>query len=127
MDLTMSNIRLGWFRLAAVTVATAVLLSGCVSTQQTSASPYHDYSALNYLPGNLSQQLNGAQAGSELHTEQSPWGASASILIVERYFAASGRQCLKLRVNGGTSLHTACRYEQQWVLTPELVPTVNQG
>lgn len=106
----------------------AVLLStGCVSTQQTVTSPYHDYSNLNYLSAEFSQQLASARVGQQLSAEQSPWGANTQLVVMEKYFAASGRQCLKLQVNSNNQPATVCQHHLGWVLNPEFNIAASQG
>lgn len=106
----------------------AVLLStGCVSTQQSVTSPYHDYSNLNYLSAEFSQQLASARVGQQLSAEQSPWGANAQLVVMEKYFAASGRQCLKLQVNSNNQPATVCQHHLGWVLNPEFNIAASQG
>lgn len=104
-----------------------LLTTGCVSTQQSVTSPYHDYSNLNYLSAEFSLRLAGARVGQQLNAEQSPWGANTQLVVVDRYFAASGRNCLKLQVNQNSQLATVCQHNLGWVLNPELTAIASQG
>jgi hypothetical protein len=105
-----------------------VLLStGCVSTQQNVTSPYHDYSNLNYLSAEFSQLLVSARVGQQLNVDQSPWGVNTLMVVTEKYFAASGRQCLKLQVSSSNQLATVCQHNLGWVLNPEFNAVASQG
>lgn len=106
----------------------AVLLTtGCVSTQQSVTSPYHDYSNLNYVSAEFSLRLANARVGQQINAEQSPWGANAQLVVMEKYFAASGRNCFKLQVNSSNQLATVCQHNLGWVLNPEFNIAASQG
>ncbi|MCC5450303.1 hypothetical protein LMJ53_00955 [Rheinheimera sp. UJ51] len=105
----------------------AALSAGCVSTQQATSSPYHDYSNLNLLPSYVSMALQSARVGQQLSLSESPWGGNARLQVLDRYFAASGRNCLKFTVNEEPSVITACQYELQWAVNPEIMSPRSQG
>ena len=127
MELTMLKKTPYWSSLRPGLFLAVLLSTGCVSTQQSVTSPYHDYSNLNYLSAEFSQQLASARVGQQLSAEQSPWGANTQLVVMEKYFAASGRQCLKLQVNSNNQPATVCQHHLGWVLNPELTALVSQG
>ncbi|WP_251978369.1 DVU3141 family protein [Salinicola avicenniae] len=51
----------------------------------------------------LNAFLDNAVVGSVATLPQSPWGANVSVHARERYFSASGRQCLHLDVTRNTA------------------------
>jgi len=75
----------------------------------------------------LSQFLEQATPGSAIRLQQSLWGASAEVVVAARYYAASGRPCLRLNValqrvsTGLTENRLACRVEGQGWFTQRLV------
>ena len=120
----------------ALVVGVAVLSAGCATTQSASTSPYHDYSNLNYLPAELSNQLQNANVGQQFVAASSPWGNNATVFVQERYFSASGRTCLKLSIaasnvsvdnSPAANTAVACQYQQQWVLNPNILLSASQG
>jgi hypothetical protein len=73
-------------------------------------------------PGNLSPELQQfLQKASERSTrlfEQTPWGKQTEVTIQSRYYAGSGRQCLRLLVApaaAGARIAIACQQNDQWV------------
>ncbi|WP_189479249.1 DVU3141 family protein [Alishewanella tabrizica] len=123
------------WRVAAV-VGVTLFVSGCVTTQQITPSPYHDYSNLNYLPAEISNQLQNANVGQQFVAASSPWGNNATVYVQERYFSASGRTCLKLSIaasnvsadnSAAANNAVACQYQQLWVLNPNILLSASQG
>ena len=88
-----------------------VTISGCSLTQQNINSPYYDYTNTNFLPLELALKINAALPGQQFTILQSPWGSDAHIRVTERYFAASGRTCLKLQVNKQETPVVVCQYQ----------------
>ena len=124
----MLNIQTGFRWLQVSVLGVAALLSGCVTTQENAVSPYHDYSNVNYLHSELSDKLKNTRPGQSFMVYQSPWGENATILILEHYFAASGRNCAKFSINGSMQIVTACEHNlSQWVLNPDILISSAQG
>lgn len=106
----------------------SVALSGCAAHGQ-----YADNTASlpmdNATPAGpqLTAFLDNAAPGSAATLASSPWGANVAVYARERYFAASGRQCVHLditRTAGPSSLddgELACRVEGKGWYTQRLV------
>ncbi|MGM1053159.1 MAG: DVU3141 family protein [Pseudomonadota bacterium] len=69
----------------------------------------------------LDENLNGflaqAPAGAAISVAESPWGANVDVIADEPYFAASGRECRKLRVmsaSGTVRQAVACEAASGW-------------
>nr|WP_298377999.1 DVU3141 family protein [uncultured Halomonas sp.] len=74
----------------------------------------------------LDQFLETASPGRVIQLQQSPWGSSVEVTAEERYYAASGRTCVHLRVMRQASaalpqVQLACRDEDQGWFTQRLV------
>ncbi|WP_189443137.1 DVU3141 family protein, partial [Salinicola rhizosphaerae] len=50
------------------------------------------------VSASLGAFLDNAATGSTTTLQQTPWGANVSVQVRERYFAASGRSCIRLDV-----------------------------
>lgn len=97
----------------------ALMLAGCaVPGLQSSGSR----SVIDSAQGQpLGDDLNGflAQApdGAILNLATSPWGNQVEVTAGDTYFAASGRECRKLRVDKAAQGETralACKTPQGW-------------
>jgi len=70
------------------------------------------------LPPRVAEFLETAPASAVIKLTQSPWGPNVEVTVGEPYFAASGRQCRKLRLTGNaveTHRALACRADKGWV------------
>lgn len=107
--------------------ACTTYLTGCAQSPQVYDDVSKQAEPVQWLPAPLATQLNEASVGSEFFATQSPWGPSAKVSVLSRYFAASGLTCLKLQVNNLSNPSTVCRnQQQQWLLNPEILLTVTQ-
>lgn len=102
-------------------------ISGCTLTQQPHYSPYYDYTNTNFLPEALALKLHAALPDQQFVIAHSPWGDNAQIRVTDRYFAASGRTCLKLSVNTQYRPAVVCQYNENWVLNPDILSASTQG
>ena len=80
----------------------------------------------------LSTFLDNAIPGSVIQVAQSPWGPDVGIMVLERYFAASGRTCIQLNVLGSTptslrQTRLACQVDGQGWFAQRLVTDVLEG
>nr|WP_298410336.1 DVU3141 family protein [uncultured Halomonas sp.] len=78
------------------------------------------------VDSSLSQFLETASPGRVIQLQQSPWGSNVEVTAEERYYAASGRICVHLRVMRPASAalpqaQLACRDENQGWFTQRLV------
>lgn len=69
----------------------------------------------------LDETLNGflaqSPAGAVVSLAESPWGAGVEVIADERYLAASGRECRKLRIitgSGSARQAVACETAGGW-------------
>ncbi|MFC0268190.1 DVU3141 family protein [Kushneria aurantia] len=97
------------------------LLAGCASSSRMQLDS--TVAAMDGTPvgPEISAFLSTATSGSIAQFAQSPWGANVSVIVHERYFAASGRTCAQLSVGGAAAAQggeqpaLACRVgDAQW-------------
>jgi len=127
MHIRCINITPRW--LAAL--ACAGMLTGCA--QMPNAQPTSQWQSTDAISSRIQPELQrflrqasaqnaGAPAGSgEQSTAmfaQTPWGKQTEVTIQSRYYAGSGRQCLRLLVAPaalGARIAIACQQNDQWV------------
>ena len=127
MHIRCINITPRW--LAAL--ACAGMLTGCA--QMPSAQPTSQWQSTDALFSSIQPELQqflgqagaqnaGAPGGpgeqSTAMFEQTPWGKQTEVTIQSRYYAGSGRQCLRLLVApaaAGARIAIACQQNDQWV------------
>ncbi|WP_110648381.1 DVU3141 family protein [Salinicola peritrichatus] len=87
-------------RLATACVALAVALAGCAvpARQQLGDTASVAMNDATRVGPQLAAFLDNATTGSVATLASTPWGANVSVHARERYFAASGRQCVRLDV-----------------------------
>ncbi|NWO04306.1 MAG: hypothetical protein HLX50_00950 [Alteromonadaceae bacterium] len=103
-------------------LAVAGLLAGCASTAQQQTTPAEQWhsttSESSQLPQNIQAFLQQAPEQGTAVFEQSPWGKQAELRIESRYFAGSGRECVRLHVAPASKrgqAAIACKQNSQWV------------
>ncbi|WP_157956930.1 DVU3141 family protein [Salinicola aestuarinus] len=116
-----------WFHLASIALM-ALILSGCAANAHRANSadsvPMDDATPAN---AQLAAFLDGAAPGSTVTLTTSPWGDNVAVYARDRYFAASGRQCIHLeltRTTAPASLNDgrlACRVSGKGWYTQRLV------
>ena len=113
-------------------MAMAGLLTGCASTagqNHRSAQQWHSTTNENgHIPQNIQTFLSEGAEQSAAVFKQTPWGKQAELRIESRYFAGSGRQCVRLNVAPvGESPKTAiaCNQNRQWVSVRPVTQLVN--
>lgn len=96
-------------------------LGGCALTQPfatKSAGVLAESSAGQPLDAALAAFLAQAPVGAVQVAADSPWGSQAEITVEDRYLAASGRDCRRLRVasaGAGAPIRAiACQSAQGW-------------
>lgn len=100
-------------QLTACAVLTAAL-SGCALTKK--ASPYYQPAPtpIDYISPSVAYQLSLVSAGENLILESSPLGANLSAIVIERYFAASGRDCVRMTPQSQPNqILVACRHDDK--------------
>lgn len=112
--------RNGYLRRSALGVFTllGLALAGCAAPGGQPGPG----SVIQGAPGRaLDENLNGflaqAPAGSVITLAESPWGANVEVIADERYLAASGRECRKLRIttsSGSARQAVACETASGW-------------
>ncbi|SHM04229.1 DVU3141 family protein [Vreelandella subglaciescola] len=107
----------------ACALAAAVLLAGCAQAPFNSPASEQGY----VLSGDNAQPiqnvtLNGfldqTPGNSAVTAATSPWGNNVEVVAEARYFAASGRECRKLRIvtaSQQTRQALVCRGPNGWV------------
>lgn len=98
-------------------------LTGCASSQQQASASSINQQPAQLLSVAMSQQLTNAKPGQQVKIQESPWGSDTQLQITERYFAASGRTCLKFTVHQAGHFHIACSDKSaqgQWFLNPNI-------
>ena len=101
-------------------LACAGVLTGCA--QMPSAQPASQWQSPDIIPSSiqpeLQQFLRDANEQNVAIFDQTPWGKQAEVTIQNRYYAGSGRQCLRLQVAPaalGARIAIACQQNDQWV------------
>ncbi|GHB06935.1 DVU3141 family protein [Salinicola rhizosphaerae] len=114
--------------------ALVVTLAGCASQ-----GGYPGSGVVGTMPGatpagpQISSFLDNATSGSIASFPKSPWGSNVSVIVQDRYFAASGRLCTHLDVaREGTpqSAHraqVACLVQDKGWYTQRLVTQTLEG
>jgi hypothetical protein len=123
MDLYMTRSQAKSLVLCFCSLAGATVLTGCASSQQQASLNSINQQPAQLLSVAMSQQLTNAKPGQQLIIQESPWGADTQLQITERYFAASGRTCLKFTVHQTGHFHIACSDKSargQWFLNPNI-------
>lgn len=123
-------------------IATARLLAlALVATLSGCAQMYaqHDNTSGSVIAGgdqgtpvgaSLSGFLNEANRGEAVRLAQSPWGPGVNVYSGQPYYAASGRTCRELTVqgNGGERAVIACKMaDDQWVTRRQITTLQSQG
>jgi len=115
-----------------IALGLAGLLTGCASTADQydrSADQWHSTASENgQIPQNIQAFLHKGAEQSNAVFEQTPWGEQAELRIESRYFAGSGRQCVRLHVApagepGQTAI--ACQHNRQWVSVRPVTEMLN--
>jgi hypothetical protein len=109
-------------------LACAGVLTGCA--QMPNAQPTSQWQSTDAIFSSIQPELQqflgqagaqnaGAPGGqSTAMFAQTPWGKQAEVTIQNRYYAGSGRQCLRLQVApaaSGARIAIACQQNDQWV------------
>ncbi|WP_353979050.1 DVU3141 family protein [Salinicola endophyticus] len=98
--------RLGkFFQLGVLSVA----IAGCATQSQQGIHNVQNMRGAAALGPEISTFLDNATPGSIAAFPKSPWGSNVSVIVQERYFAASGRLCAHLDIarESGAALHQA--------------------
>lgn len=119
-------------RLLTLVLITA--LSGCAQmyAQHNNASGSVIAGGDQGIPvgASLSGFLNESHQGEVVRLSQSPWGPGVNVYSGQPYFAASGRTCRKLTIqgNGGERAAIACKMaDDQWVTRRQIISAQSQG
>lgn len=117
--------------LALALVAT---LSGCAQMyaqhDSTSGSVIVGGDQGTPVGASLSSFLNESHQGEVVRLSQSPWGPGVNVYSGQPYYAASGRTCRELTVqgNGGERAEIACKMvDDQWVTRRQITTLQSQG
>lgn len=96
--------------------AIAAVLSGCAATKTTSGYYQPRVPSVKFVSVPVASQLAASSAGQQLMLDSSPLGNNISATVVERYFAASGRDCVRLAPESASGQPLiACRQnDNQW-------------
>jgi len=78
--------------------ALAVTVAGCASQGHYGGNNVGTMQGAAALGPEISRFLDNATPGSISAFTKSPWGSNVSVIVQERYFAASGRLCAHLDV-----------------------------
>lgn len=100
----------------------AALLAGCAQTSLNSSTNEQGYvlsgdSAKPIQNDTLNGFLDQTPGNSAVTAAQSPWGNNVEVVAEARYFAASGRECRKLRIvtpSQQTRQALVCRGPNGW-------------
>ncbi|WP_051234277.1 DVU3141 family protein [Halomonas halocynthiae] len=119
-------------RLLALVLVTA--LSGCaqMNTQHNNASGSVIAGDDQGTPVgvSLSSFLNESNRGEAVQLAKSPWGPGVNVYPGQPYFAASGRVCRELTIqgNGGERAAIACKMvDGQWATRRQVTSAQPQG
>lgn len=109
----------------AIVLLSSVLLTGCAQmptvmqgAEQRTAQAENGLAVSEELAEFLAQ---APEQGVEFFS-QTPWGADKEIHIQQRYFAASGRDCVKLAVDTQQEIQRVCQSGQGWQQVSPVVP-----
>lgn len=122
-----------WMATAKTTMPALVLasLAGCATVFPGGISPTNQHqvwsyqgSRVTFMPEAAAPLLAEATVGDRIDAGATPWGESTSVTVMDRFFAASGRECMKAKVDGGAGSHLVnlCQYEANaWGATQVLL------
>lgn len=81
-------------------VATAIVgfMAGCASQSHYGGNNVGTMQGAAAVGPEISSFLDNATSGSIAAFPKSPWGSNVSVIVQDRYFAASGRLCTHLDV-----------------------------
>lgn len=108
-------------------------LSGCATSGGGQGHNVGSMRGATPVGQEVSTFLDNATPGSIASFQKSPWGSNVSVIVQERYFAASGRLCTHLDVarDGSTSVaqqsQLACLVQDQGWYTQRLVTQALEG
>lgn len=83
-----------WIKVGALAIA----VSGCASQGHYGGSNVGTMQGAAAVGPEISSFLDNATSGSIAAFPKSPWGSNVSVIVQDRYFAASGRLCTHLDV-----------------------------
>ena len=113
-------------------LALAGVLTGCAHTPGSNArsgDQWHSTTTQNsQIPANVQAFLRKGTEQSTAVFEQTPWGGQAELRIESRYFAGSGRECVRLHVapaGGSSKTAIACNQNNQWVSVRPVTQLLN--
>lgn len=118
-------------RLLALTLV--ITLSGCAqmyAQHNTTGSVIIGDDQGTPVGASLSGFLNEANRGEVVRLAQSPWGPGVNVHSGQPYYAASGRICRELTVqgSGGERVQIACKTaNDQWVTRRQIISAQSQG
>ncbi|WP_416221189.1 DVU3141 family protein [Salinicola sp. LHM] len=78
--------------------ALVVTFSGCASQGHYNGNNIGTMQGAAVLGPEISHFLDNATPGSLSAFPRTPWGSNVSVIVQERYFAASGRLCVHLDI-----------------------------
>ena len=122
--------RIHWIRTSVICVAMLVL-AGCTTLQQGLS----DLQAAGAQPSNSPQTapwqafVAKAPVGSSQSFAKTPWGTELSLTLTERYFSATGKDCVRLKISPATPAAAsaiACGKNGQWQRI-DLIGTAGEG
>jgi hypothetical protein len=106
-------------------------LAGCV--QPANLQPQTQWqstakTSAEQISPELKQFLQTAGDQSTAFFEQTPWGHQTEVTVQSRYYAGSGRECLRLQVTPAavpTQVAIACDQNGQWVSVRPVTQLLN--
>ena len=114
-------------------VAMAVVASACSTTpRHENSAEYYEWAftqaRLVDLPSSVFAALEDGRQGDVIAIGDTQWGSNSELQVSERYFAASGRPCLRGRVVGSNRANSeqvvVCRYSaERWVISRAVAET----
>jgi len=96
-----------------VSLALVIGLSGC---QFTPVHPVKMKEAKTSLFNNTQVKITLSDINSDMSKvmlQKSPWGEMIPANIQERYFAASGRECMKIELSNQKGIKLVCKMDSQ--------------
>lgn len=106
---------------AALLALGFITLTGCATgypgaehpTDQQQQWSYQG-STVTFLPAEGSEPVAGASAGTVVDAGWTRWGDNTRVTVLDRYFAASGRVCLRADITGSKRSETVnlCEYRE---------------
>lgn len=99
-------------KLAFLVALAAPFFAGCAANQHpTKDNWWHNHKSVSYLTKESAQQLQAAVAGQSL-TLVTRSQQRYEITVSDRYFAASGRDCVNAQTK--TQPIVVCEYGEEW-------------